>query len=188
MSCLTTIYHLLCCGCCVDNKIMNINKIIKYMYNDMEYLDKITYENTTPFIPPITAGKVVKVYDGDTFTLAAKLPNTDGPVYRFTVRLNGIDTPESRTKDKDEKTRGELSKNKLKELIENKIVKISTTIDPDDKFGRILAIIETKEGINVNEWLVTNNYAVAYKGQNKELVQEAHQKNTEILRARGELK
>ena len=135
----------------------------------------------------IYSAQVTKVIDGDTIDIDLDLGF--GVWYRNQrVRLNGIDTPESRTKDKDEKTRGELSKNKLKELIENKIVKISTTIDPDDKFGRILAIIETKEGINVNEWLVTNNYAVAYKGQNKELVQEAHQKNTEILRARGELK
>lgn len=135
----------------------------------------------------IYSAQVTKVVDGDTIEIDLDLGF--GVWYRNQrVRLNGIDTPESRTKDKDEKTRGELSKNKLKELIENKIVKISTTIDPDDKFGRILAIIETKEGINVNEWLVTNNYAVAYKGQNKELVQEAHQKNTEILRARGELK
>lgn len=135
----------------------------------------------------IYSAQVTKVIDGDTIEIDLDLGF--GVWYRNQrVRLNGIDTPESRTKDKDEKTRGELSKNKLKELIENKIIKISTTIDPDDKFGRILAIIETKEGINVNEWLVTNNYAVAYKGQNKELVQEAHQKNTEILRARGELK
>ena len=135
----------------------------------------------------IYSAHVTKVIDGDTIEIDLDLGF--GVWYRNQrVRLNGIDTPESRTKDKDEKNRGELSKSKLKELVENKIVKITTAIDPDDKFGRILAIIETKEGINVNEWLITNNYAVAYKGQNKELVQEAHQKNTAILRARGEIK
>ena len=131
--------------------------------------------------------KITKVIDGDTIEIDLDLGF--GVWYRNQrVRLNGIDTPESRTKDKDEKIRGELSKSKLKELIEEKRVKITTAIDPDDKFGRILGIIETKEGINVNEWLITNNYAVAYKGQNKDLVQEAHQKNIEILRARGEIK
>ena len=135
----------------------------------------------------IYSAHVTKVIDGDTIEIDLDLGF--GVWYRNQrVRLNGIDTPESRTKDKDEKNRGELSKSKLKELVENKIVKITTAIDPDDKFGRILAIIETKEGINVNEWLITNNYAVDYKGQNKELVQEAHQKNTAILRARGEIK
>ena len=135
----------------------------------------------------IYSAQVTKVIDGDTIEIDLDLGF--GVWYRNQrVRLNGIDTPESRTKDKDEKNRGELSKSKLKELVENKIVKITTAIDPDDKFGRILGIIETKEGINVNEWLITNNYAVAYKGQNKDLVQEAHQKNIEILRARGEIK
>lgn len=133
------------------------------------------------------SAQVTKIIDGDTIEIDLDLGF--GVWYRNQrVRLNGIDTPESRTKDKDEKIRGELSKSKLKELIEEKRVKITTAIDPDDKFGRILGIIETKEGINVNEWLIANNYAVAYKGQNKDLVQEAHQKNTEILRGRGEIK
>ena len=133
------------------------------------------------------SAQVTKIIDGDTIEIDLDLGF--GVWYRNQrVRLNGIDTPESRTKDKDEKIRGELSKSKLKELIEEKRVKITTAIDPDDKLGRILGVIETKEGINVNEWLITNNYAVAYKGQNKDLVQEAHQKNIEILRARGEIK
>ena len=133
------------------------------------------------------SAQVTKIIDGDTIEIDLDLGF--GVWYRNQrVRLNGIDTPESRTKDIDEKIRGELSKSKLKELVENKNVKITTAIDPDDKFGRILGNIETKDGINVNEWLITNNYAVAYKGQNKELVQEAHQKNIVILRARGEIK
>ena len=39
-----------------------------------DYLDTIDYKDTIPFIPPITTGKVIKVYDGDTLTLASKLP------------------------------------------------------------------------------------------------------------------
>jgi micrococcal nuclease len=133
------------------------------------------------------SAEVTRVVDGDTIKIDLDLGF--GVWYRNQrVRLNGIDTPESRTKDKDEKIRGELSKSKLKELIEEKRVKITTAINPNDKFGRILGSIETKDGIKVNEWLVANNYAVTYKGQNKELVQEAHQKNAEILRKRGEIK
>ena len=130
---------------------------------------------------------VTKVVDGDTIEVDIDL---GFGVWHCSqrVRLNGIDTPESRTADKEEKVRGELSKKKLKELIEKKTVKITTAIDPNEKFGRILGTIVTEDGINVNEWLITNNYAVAYKGQNKELVQEAHKKNTEILRNRGEIK
>ena len=69
------------------------------LYNmNTSYLDSISYNDTTPFVYPIRYGKVIKVYDGDTITIAARLPNTDGPIYRFSVRLNGIDTPEIRGK------------------------------------------------------------------------------------------
>ena len=56
------------------------------MSEDLSYLQNIEYGDTRPFVYPIHYGKVIKVYDGDTITIAAKLPNTDGPVYRFSVR------------------------------------------------------------------------------------------------------
>jgi endonuclease YncB( thermonuclease family) len=68
-----------------------------------------------------------------------------------------------------------------------KRVTITTSIDPNEKFGRILGVIANEQGVNVNKWLIENNYAVAYSGQNKELVQEAHQKNAAALKARGEI-
>ena len=46
-----------------------------------DYLDIIEYNDTIPFIPPITCGKVIKVYDGDTLTLASKLPYDGCPIY-----------------------------------------------------------------------------------------------------------
>ena len=60
-----------------------------------------------PFVPPVETGYIVKVYDGDTITLATRLPIVPldkQPIYRFSVRLNGIDTPEIKGKDHDEKT------------------------------------------------------------------------------------
>ena len=50
----------------------------------------ISWEDTVQFVPPINEGIVIKVHDGDTFTLAAKLPYEKSPLYRFSVRLNGI--------------------------------------------------------------------------------------------------
>ena len=57
----------------------------------------------------------------------------------------------------------------------------------DDKFGRILGVFIMEDGKSLNQWMVDNNYAVAYAGENKELVQEAHQKNKQKLIERGEL-
>ena len=58
-------------------------------------LSFVEYKNTTPFIPPVTSGKVIKVYDGDTITIASTLPFRDNrnTIYRFSVRLGDIDSP-----------------------------------------------------------------------------------------------
>jgi endonuclease YncB( thermonuclease family) len=135
----------------------------------MEYLDKITYDNTIPFIPPITSGKVVKVYDGDTFTLAAKLPNTDGPVYRFSVRLNGIDTPEIKGKTATEKELAKRARDALSSLIMNKIIILKNV--ETEKYGRLLAEVYVDD-ININNYMVDNKYAVKYDGGTKERPQE----------------
>ena len=52
--------------------------------------EQITWKNTVPFIPPIKNAVVIKVYDGDTITIACKLPFDDNlsPIYRFNVRLS----------------------------------------------------------------------------------------------------
>lgn len=135
----------------------------------MDYLDKITYDNTIPFIPPITSGKVVKVYDGDTFTLAAKLPNTDGPVYRFTVRLNGIDTPEIKGKTATEKELAKRARDALSSLMMNKIVILKNV--ETEKYGRLLAEVYVDD-ININNYMVDNKYAVKYDGGTKERPEE----------------
>jgi len=45
-----------------------------------------------------------------------------------------------------------------------------------------------EDGLSLNQWLIDNNYAVLYQGENKELVQEMHQYNKQKLIERGELK
>ena len=64
-----------------------------------------TFANAKPFVPQITEGRVVKVYDGDTITIVAKLPYKDSEYYRFSVRLLGIDTAEMKSVEKDRATR-----------------------------------------------------------------------------------
>ena len=44
-----------------------------------DYLENVCYKDTIPFIPPITSGKVIKVYDGDTITIASKLAFEGSP-------------------------------------------------------------------------------------------------------------
>ena len=70
-----------------------------------------------PFVPPITEGEVISVYDGDTITIASVLPNTTEPIYRFSIRLNGIDTPEIKGQhiSEDEKEAAKLERKKARE-------------------------------------------------------------------------
>ena len=57
------------------------------------------------FVPPINSGRVIKVYDGDTITVASKVPNLkNSQIFKFSVRLNGIDTPEIKGSNEDEKS------------------------------------------------------------------------------------
>lgn len=125
---------------------------------------KYDMQNTMQFVPPVTEGYVIKVYDGDTITIASKLPYPNSPMYRFHVRLNGIDTPEIKGKTDDEKDAARKVQKILENLILHKSVKLKKL--QTEKYGRILADIHLKD-LHVNQWLLDNHYAVKYDGGKK---------------------
>jgi len=124
--------------------------------------------------------KVTKIVDGDTIDVL--LDMGFDILYQQRVRLFGIDTPESRTRDKEEKKYGLLSKYFLKaELSLGKKITVKTYKgDETGKFGRILGDIWI-DGKSVNQKMCDMGYAVPYYGQNKELVEQAHLKNRKRL-------
>lgn len=135
--------------------------------------------------------KVTNVVDGDTIIVDIDL-GFDVVLSNQSVRLLGVDTPESRTSDKTEKIFGLASKEYTKTFIEkcNKYVIIRThKSDDSEKFGRLLGEIinpETKEVLN--DSLVSNGYAVKYLGENKSNVKELHNKNRKRLIDEGKIK
>jgi micrococcal nuclease len=134
--------------------------------------------------------KIIKVLDGDTVDIDLDL-GFKIILANQRVRMAGVDTPESRTTIAEEKIRGLLSKKKLAEKLPIGSWQIIETQKPDsndDKFGRILGVFVLEDGTRVNDWLIQNNYAVPYKGENKDLTQAEHQANRKILIERGELK
>ena len=134
--------------------------------------------------------KIIKVLDGDTVDIDLDL-GFKIILANQRVRMAGVDTPESRTTIAEEKIRGQLSKKKLAEKLPIGSWQIIETQKPDsndDKFGRILGVFVLEDGTRVNDWLIQNNYAVPYKGENKDLTQAEHQANKKILIERGELK
>ena len=129
-----------------------------------EYLNSITYKDTIPYIPNITYGKVIKVYDGDTITIACKLPHENSPIYRFSVRINGIDCPEIKTSNKTEKECAVIAKTTISQLVLHKIVHLQNV--KLEKYGRILADV-TIDNISLGDMLCECHLAVKYDGGTK---------------------
>jgi len=142
--------------------IENNEKIITQNY--MEDGNNIKWEDTVEFTFPIEGGRVIKVYDGDTITIASKLPFNDSPLYRLSVRLNGIDAPEIKGKTEDEKLAAKQTRNALAGLILNKYVTLKNI--QSEKYGRILADVYFGD-LHLNEWLIKEKYAVKYDGGTK---------------------
>jgi endonuclease YncB( thermonuclease family) len=131
-------------------------------------LENITYKDCKKFIPPITSGKVVKVYDGDTITIANYLhPTLKDTIYRFSVRIKNIDCPEMRTKNTEEKEMAIICRDILSKHIFGKMVKLDN-LDVD-KYGRILADVYYDE-TNISEFLISKNLAVLYDGKIKNVI------------------
>ena len=136
---------------------------------------------------------IIKVIDGDTVDVDIDLGF--GIILRDErVRIMGIDTPESRTRDKVEKKFGLAAKARLKELL-GKTCTLKTQINKDGedmkgKFGRILGDFQvydsnTDSYKNVTEIMIAEHHAVKYHGQAKSAIAEAHLTNRERLIADG---
>ena len=128
--------------------------------------------------------EVTRVVDGDTVDCVLDLGFSI--LHKCRVRLYGIDTPESRTRDLDEKARGKLASKFLKEAIDNgnKIVLKSQLKDSKGKYGRVLGSIVV-DGLDINKAMIANNLAVKYYGQSKDDVEAEHMVNRDILIAEG---
>jgi micrococcal nuclease len=116
--------------------------------------------------------KCLRVVDGD--TIDAEIDLGFKVYIRERIRFYGINTPESRTRDLEEKARGLAAKQFLKDILtksKNKFI-LESMVDKKGKFGRILGTLYVeyqKEGesidkINVNQYLIDNGHAVAYFG------------------------
>tara|TARA_R110002020_G_scaffold110974_1_gene256314 strand:- start:857 stop:1279 length:423 start_codon:yes stop_codon:yes gene_type:complete len=126
---------------------------------------------------------VDRVVDGDTVDVVLDL---GFDIHFFSrVRLYGIDTPESRTRNLDEKVRGFLSKQFLVDAITDKDVVIKTKLkDSRGKYGRVLGEVWVGRK-NINKIMVKENHAVEYFGQSKDEIKAAHEVNRAALIERG---
>lgn len=121
--------------------------------------------------------KINRVIDGDSLDLDIFL----GFGIVFTdrrVRLLGVDTPEVRTSDPEEKKYGLLAKSFVEEwCLDKQIVLVVKDKDDQDKFGRILGDLQDTEGNSLVKNIIDNYHGVAYTGQNKNMIQSQHMEN-----------
>ena len=134
---------------------------------------------------------VTRVVDGDTVDVDIDLGF--GMTYKKQrVRMMGIDTPESRTRNLEEKFYGKQSKYFLESLLEDR--KVQLVSHDKGKFGRILGelfIDDMPEGIivnaagSVNKMMIDNYHAVPYFGQSKDDTEKGHLMNKAALNEQG---
>ena len=130
--------------------------------------------------------KIIRVVDGDTVDVDIDL-GFNHWIHGERIRLFGVDCPECRSRDKDEKAAGLAAKNFVKGLLHDGGTYTLTTREKG-KFGRYLGVIQLTDKTSVNGALVKERFAVAYYGQSKDDIQAAHLENRRILKERGVLK
>ena len=127
--------------------------------------------------------KVTIVLDGDTVDVDIDLGF--GMTYKKQrVRMMGIDTPESRTRDLEEKFYGKASKANLVRILDGKDIELVS--HDKGKFGRILGeLFIGSSKFSVNQQQIDENHAVPYFGQSKDDTEQGHLWNRAALNEKG---
>ena len=127
--------------------------------------------------------KIVRVVDGDTVDVDIDLGFSHW-IHNERIRLYGVDTPECRTRDDEEKAAGLLAKAFVEDALH---VGGTYTLSTKEKgkFGRYLGVIMLSDRTSINAALVSEHLAVPYMGQSKQDIDDAHAVNYEILKERG---
>lgn len=123
------------------------NRIIDSTTHGTKYLKYIKYTDAEEYIPAISKGKVVKVYNDRTISIAAAFDSDSSvppKIYRFSIWLYGVSNGESYQNE------AEIVRNNLSARILGKMVDIKN-INVDDN-GRIVADIFCEEEY-VNRWV-----------------------------------
>lgn len=124
-------------------------------------------KNAKKFVPRLDYVRVTSVYDGDTITVVRRRFGVfcRTRIDEFKVRLHGIDCPELRSKDPEEKEIALFVKQHLTNMILGEVVELK--VHGYDKYGRLLAKASYR-GVDISEHLLQCGFAVPYNGKTKE--------------------
>ena len=129
--------------------------------------------------------EIRRIVDGDTIDVILDLGFS--VLVKERVRLAGVDTPESRTRDLREKKFGKIATARVEELLPvgEKFLAHSTSYNATGKFGRAMLDFDLPDGRRLAAALVEEHMAVPYHGQNKRDIRVEHEANWAILDASG---
>ena len=133
---------------------------------------------------------LLKIVDGDTVDVDIDL-GFGVVLSNQRIRLYGIDTPESRTRDLEEKKCGKLASKYIEDHIQvSSTFTLRSRLDGKGKYGRILGelicfVPEFDREMSINDAMITKRLAVEYHGQSKDDIESEHLKNREYLYEQG---
>ena len=134
-----------------------------------------------------------RVVDGDTVDVDIDL-GFGIWVHNERVRLYGIDTPESRTRDLEEKKAGIYAKQCVEAFLPvGSTQTLKTYKDKVGKYGRILGEfvvfdVEQDRQTTINEYMIRNKIGVSYSGKSKDDIKQEHLDNRKFLYESGKIK
>ena len=128
---------------------------------------------------------VKRIIDGDSLVL-----DIDLGFYMFMnetkIRLYGLDTPEMNSDDPLIRLQAVLATRYLFDNLSiGDNITIKTVLDKREKYGRLLATVFTKDGLNINEGLIKNKLAIEYHNLTREEQIQKHYENQEYLINKG---
>ena len=147
-------------GNCKCKKLSEEDKLESSSFDYLEYFS---------FNGLKVKAKVVSIYDGDTCTVVFFY--NANPI-KLRLRMEGYDAPELKPKNDVENRElhmeaGKKSRDKLKELVLGKVVRLEINDKNNDKYGRLLGTLYYK-GENINNYMILNKFGKKYTGGKKE--------------------
>ncbi len=167
-------------GICISSESIKTENI--YEIKEVKIENDIYKDNTLENTPEYTLEncnrkvKILRVLDGDTVDIALYHDDMK-KIYKYRVRLYGIDTPEKRplksNPNRDDEIKASIkSKNALQKIVNDNDSILLAKFYKRDKYGRELCTFYDKNGDDINKWMIQNGYAYEYFGKTKKIFED----------------
>lgn len=164
-----------------DTPVPNVDPVTDvsiYHHCTSENTPYVSYENIRKKV------KVLRIVDGDTVDIAMVSDDTN-KIFKYRVRLYGIDTPEKKPlksnpdREKEMEAAKKSSQGLHKKIEENRYL-VTILLSKPDKYGRLLGTLYDEKGVDINQWMVHEGFATPYFGKTKKSFAETRHSTDDI--------